>query len=164
MLGPMGRGVRMLAVAAVVLSSCSGNGQDRETASTTASTEPELDSCGLLSEQEVSEATGSEVTGADTADDGRRCEYTFEDGLDGVSLSVTPENGAELFEQAQELFPEATSEISGLGDAAYWDSQLQSVNVLADDTTFSIAVQLIPVDPASEQMATTMARAVLGRL
>jgi len=154
----------MMLVAALVLLSCSGDGQGADTASTTASTEPEFDACELLGEQEVTEATGSKVTGAETADDGRRCDYTFEDGLDSVSLSVTPENGAELFEQAQELFPEATSDIAGLGDAAYWDSQLQSINVLEGDTTFSIAVQLIPVDPAPQQLATTMAQTVLGRL
>lgn len=160
----MGRGVRIILMAAVVLLSCSGNGEEGATASTTASTEPEFDSCELLSEQEVAEATGGVITDATAADEGKRCDYTFEDGLDSVSLAVTPENGAELFEQAQELFPDAISEVPGLGDAAYWDSQLQSINVLEGDTTFSIAVQLIPVDPASQQMATTMAEAVLARL
>jgi hypothetical protein len=132
----------------------------------------EEDGACLLSEDEVADATGEDVTAAQVSQSEPHdtCEYSFASGTSGMYLHVfTGEDVAD----AQALLDETDEEepVEGLGDAAEWGEELTLLKVRVGDTVLSVEFFGLPAEaqgaisrPDAQEIAIGIAETAIPRL
>jgi Protein of unknown function (DUF3558) len=173
-----GESVRILSIRVLVLglllvlAACGGSapatgggdpdGGDEAQPDAPAGTQP--GECELLSLDEVSAATGAEVTGSIGSNQGGQaaCNYNDADGIP-VATYVVMTSAPEVAQAGYDAITDGTEPVSGIGDQAKWH-ELGTLYVLEDGDLFIVSVITPELDIQEKRdVSIDLARMVIDR-
>jgi len=176
-----------IALGALLLVACGGGSSDNGTSTTapttkagasttaakpaaTAQSQAQIDACKLLTKAEVEAASGATIGEPKPESAANLYTCRFEDtappNIPVVAVSVLAGirdgDAKEVFDMAKKNGNDPQT-VSGLGEDAFWDDVLHSLNVVKGNYLLSVDVNLLEGgDP--QAVAKTMAGKALGRL
>lgn len=147
-----------------------GNGDDRSTQTDDASGDDDSSGslgfgvCSLLTEDEVSDALGADVSAGETLDYAPFFDCRWEtDSFDSVTVTVAERD---VGESLYNFSNDEAEEVDGVGDEAqYYSDLLSSLEVLEGDYYFSVSVSASELDGEQlKAVSVDLARKIIGRL
>lgn len=121
----------------------------------------DVDACALLTTDEVAAAAGATVGEGEPFESPPfyDCQWLAEDG--GINVSVFSGDRDEV-ESFFEIGHEYDEEVDDVGEAAFWDDELQNLEVLSGN--YSVAISLAGVGQLTLETAIELAELAIGRL
>jgi len=134
-----------------------------------------VDACDFLTQADADALLGAGAKKDETTTDAStediktsNCKYSASASLKSASIKAhisTSKSGAAANKKQFTMeLPSATEKVSGVGDAAYWDSALGQLNILKDNNWYIVSIGgLRPTDKTLAE-AKTFATRIMSRL